>query len=1622
MGALFASLMVSSFGVQSRTLPFEEYSKRITSASTVSPLTMELFGEQISLYNGSTEFSATDIEIPGNNKLGVGLSRSLRIESLAEFTQKFGGFGSWDLDVPYIKGSYLDNWGSFSAPSGRCSWFAPPPDWGEIKTKDYWSGAKLHLPGQGDQDILRIDNHGGLFPKMQAPSDGYTYRLGTKDFHRIRCKATTANGFPGEGFIVVTTDGTTMTFDVGITRNGGTIGKPVSYGNYADADRTDVYLLVSSIVDRHGNSVNYNWNGGKLQSITSSDGRSISLTWSGSVITSATANGRTWTYEYNAGTLSRVGLPDGSAWAYNTLNAPGRITSPFWAGIDASDPGCTEPPEGAASGWITMTHPSGAQGRFDFQAMRHRRTGVPTHSCYLVYSDPEGIQFSRYELATPDYFDVLSLTSKQITGPGVPSMTWSYSYEIANEGRVEMAMSQPLPCTTCQADKKVRVTGPDGAIMEYRFGTLYEGNDGLLLGTNRRDGSEAIVRSEQNVYMTPAEAQSMPFPEVYGYNLAADDGSTSKIRPIKTTTITQDGATFNSQTNSFDSFARTLSVDKWSGGMVTNFGRTDVTEYSDNLGKWVLGQVRKVTNANTNVVMEQTDYDPVTALPLRSYGPGTTTLQGKLQQTLTYNADGTVATVKDGNNNVTTLTNWYRGIPRNIQYADSTTNSAAVNDNGWITATTDENGFSTGYGYDAMGRLASIVYPTDDSTLWNNTTISFYQAQTNEHGLAPGHWTRAQRLGNRHVNTYYDAMWRPVVEEQLDYSNVAGTLSQTVKRYDVSGRLAFQSYPTTNVGDFNSITQGARTSYDALDRVTRVEQDSELGVLASTTVYQSGFQTLSTNPRGLQVTTEYQTYDRPTTDFPVGVTTSADTATEIHRDVFGKPTLLVRRNHANTQRVDRRYVYDDYQQLCKTIEPETGATVMDYDGAGNLQWSAAGTGLISTSGCDTIAGRDSGRKVTRLYDARNRMNQFLFPDGRGNQLWTYTSDGLPDTITTWNGLNGDGPVINRYDYNKRRMLKSEAVEQPTWYAWGISYGYDANGSLATQTYPTNFSVNYAPNALGQATQAGSYATGVQYYPNGAIKQFTYGNGIVHTMQQNARQLPNRSTDSGGAHDLGYSYDANANVNYIANYAQDTGDGFYGRWMVYDGLDRLTDAGSCTFGGDCWHRFTYDALDNMKSWKLPGVKDYAEYVYGAKNQLANIKNTAGATVVGLSYDEQGNLENKNGKIYDFDYGNRLKSTDEEWYRYDGHGRRVLNWRWNEPGVLSQYSQSGQLMYDENYRASGRKSSTYIYLAGSLVATNEWNFDIGTGATKYQHTDALGSPVAVTNAAGTVIDRINYEPYGAAINKTVDGIGYTGHVMDSATGLTYMQQRYYDPGIGRFLSVDPITADGDTGSNFNRYKYAANNPYRFIDPDGRQEKTCTGSRVSCPSATQGAPQNEPVARTSGKSGSRIESSGKASQTTASTSPSTAQPLYCGGGADCDFMYNQSEFLSGNISSDEFSDRTVTQGIGGATGAIVAVGTVAALEGGGFLWASTAAGIRYAWKNVRVDGPSAGLAYANGRVVGISWRGSNLNVRLDYAPIPGSKGTPVLHINFGKSGRGQAPHIVIWDPRWYTPNTLK
>jgi RHS repeat-associated protein len=109
------------------------------------------------------------------------------------------------------------------------------------------------------------------------------------------------------------------------------------------------------------------------------------------------------------------------------------------------------------------------------------------------------------------------------------------------------------------------------------------------------------------------------------------------------------------------------------------------------------------------------------------------------------------------------------------------------------------------------------------------------------------------------------------------------------------------------------------------------------------------------------------------------------------------------------------------------------------------------------------------------------------------------------------------------------------------------------------------------------------------------------------------------------------------------------------------------------------------------------------------------------------------------------------------------------------------------------------------------------------------DSLGSAVAAYSESGALCWEEKFTPYGA---KTVmedsfqpagcgvvaEERGFTGHADDYETDLVYMQQRYYDPTAGRFLSIDPVGPMVGDPRTINRYSYAWNSPYRYNDPTG------------------------------------------------------------------------------------------------------------------------------------------------------------------------------------------------------------
>jgi len=244
------------------------------------------------------------------------------------------------------------------------------------------------------------------------------------------------------------------------------------------------------------------------------------------------------------------------------------------------------------------------------------------------------------------------------------------------------------------------------------------------------------------------------------------------------------------------------------------------------------------------------------------------------------------------------------------------------------------------------------------------------------------------------------------------------------------------------------------------------------------------------------------------------------------------------------------------------------------------------------------------------------------------------------------------------------------------------------------------------------------------------------------------------------------------------------------------------------------RYSYDALDNLTNTMIERGAKARTTVHTfdpATNQLKGIAGPAGYNFV-YDYDGQGNVKQRGAQTYAFDMGNRMKeATGRATYLYDGWGRRTSVVGTDGLNRLYVYNQDGKLMYGGPTSGSKRK---YIYLGNHMIAED------GVAGLEYIHTDGLGSPVARTSGNGALISRTRYEPYGLTAMGEEPTIGFTGHVNDFATGLVYMQQRYYDPLAGRMLSIDPVTTDADTGSSFNRYAYANNNPYKYIDPDGRQ----------------------------------------------------------------------------------------------------------------------------------------------------------------------------------------------------------
>jgi RHS repeat-associated protein len=1365
---------------------FFEQGVPIRSGEVIQPLGPNLMGDTLNEFSGGLAFSHSDVELPGNNALRVAVGRQLATGT-RQAALGSGLFGDWDLEIPRLHTVAFNaqpNWyggnglGSYNL--NRCSQLTEPPRSSYtagnktvgLHPASWWSGYKLYVPGAGDQTLFRRAPFGAGPVNPIQPTDGGVYPVLTKQHWQLSCLPVMERG-AGEGFVARAPDGTRYQFDHMVQR----AYPALDTYRYGTVPRIEIWILPTLVTDRFGNWVRYNYAGAdgfRVASIVSSDGRAITFTYNGwgNRIQTASDGTRTWTYGYDGtGALQTVTLPDNSQWRF-ALAALER--DPF----SIEDPGCGQPPNARWDPNVrvgTIVHPSGAVGSFSLKMTMHGRTNVPGSEAACEGPSVPAIQAN----LVSRHFASYSLIGKTLSGPGMPAMTWVYGYSAA--------FGDWAPST---GTKTVTITDPKNHITRKTYGTAYGVNDGLLLGSSVSEGA-TLLQTTSYAYRAPTAG---PYPALVGYEGGVSDSMGAIYTPMYLRTTTQQAINFTRTTHAFDAYARPTSFTRASS---MGFSRNEATEYYDQRSLWVLGQVRSHSVAGQQV--DSTSFDDNTALPAVSYK------FGRAVASYAFHADGSLYAVTDGLNHTTTFTNWKRGLPQNIGYADGTGSSGVVHDIGVLTSITNEAGTTWRYGYDAMGRLARKTPPAGDPVAYHDTLLSFEQVPYEELGLEPNHWRQTIVTGSAVTLNYFDARWRKRLTTTYDANNRAGTERVQRFEYDPYNRTTFASYPLRS---FAEPALGTRTFHDALGRTTRVESDSELGVLATNTVYRDNFLREVTNPRGAVSTYAFQAFDQPSEDVVRSAWLPEGVWLNITRNDFGN-TTAVQRGTGNVS-VSRRYVYDAFQRLCMTIEPESGATVQLLDAADNVAWRASGLSVGNPGVCDFNA-VPAERKISHSYDARNRLKDTAYGDGSRGIQRTYTPDGLLEQIVT---VDMYLPITWTYSYNNRRLLTRER------YTWApgdagdpnrgmpLHRSIDAYGHLSaiTDVWST---INYSPNALGEASEVSGYASGVRYHPNGAVAAYTLANGISHNLSLNARGLPEEIQDGGVVWDR-YTYDANGNVTGIADLIGQGLDNNSRTMPWYDGLDRLRQA-SGPWGGAS---FGYDAQDNLISSTVGG-RSLSHNINPATNRLDSL---TGSENTSIAYDANGNIRQRGAQGFVFDIGNRMISAaNRADYFYDGQGRRNLMFFVGGDYMHQMYTQDGKLRFSWRMSQGGRR---HVYLGDKLIAET-----VDSGVTTYAHTDALGSPVARTNASGQVLSRTRYEPYGATVAGSVNptGIGFTGHVNDPDTGLVYMQQRYYDPIAGRFLSVDPVTTDANTGKSFNRYAYAENDPYGRVDPDGQDAKS-------------------------------------------------------------------------------------------------------------------------------------------------------------------------------------------------------
>ncbi len=647
------------------------------------------------------------------------------------------------------------------------------------------------------------------------------------------------------------------------------------------------------------------------------------------------------------------------------------------------------------------------------------------------------------------------------------------------------------------------------------------------------------------------------------------------------------------------------------------------------------------------------------------------------------NLSATTNCVSSKNSGLTLLANYQNGVPTKITQPDGVVIDRVVDSRGNTTSETvsksGESSSTTGYGYDNLNRVRSIITPRADDA---NVAINYPTLK--KINLSRGRF-------NKIVDKNTKGQVILSCESATDAPN---TVCQNFSYDPLINTQIFVSDKSFSASE----TAGVSSSYDALGRLL---SEGHTGITPRTYTYNSSLgvvrETKNVNGVSFKSDYKYASYGNPDERYLINIDEEKApgqfVTTTLGKNSVGRLNSVTQGGKA------RQFLYEDtlFRPMRMYLEQNdylnigycydyNGKPLRIYRGVGNfgLPSQCGITGLVAAYTYDKV-NRPNSVSYSQVGAMARPSSEFMTYDKFGNLLSkTQSSATLSSAKNYW-----------QYVYDENNNLKTEIFTNTetdvsankTPYV--VSYAYDDLDGLQDITYPNTHKAMFSPDGFGHPTLV-SYndntattalvKSGVTYFPDGSLHSLTMGkgdgsNGKTVTYSQTRDKLLNTIGVSDNVLSLDYDYDSVGNVIKVMGSGKDKKQllNLNRSGFQYDGLSRLI--GVTLPDGS----YTYSYNDQGDITQKTSTADSCSYTYGydpATSLLSAVTGSPGKpcpdAAIGVSYDELKNITGKNSQAteYAFNTKNQLiKKNGAEYARYDAMGNRFWSVipQWKVDGI-------------------------------------------------------------------------------------------------------------------------------------------------------------------------------------------------------------------------------------------------------------------------------------------------------------------------------------------------------------------